>query len=85
MKKYKIGVLGLSETRWLQAGQLRLSSGEQLLTQETQETELPTQEQVTLLVAPEAQALIGWELVNSCTITAKLTTKNKGTMQRSHQ
>ena len=31
MKRYKIGVLGLSETRWLQSIQLRLSSGEQLL------------------------------------------------------
>ena len=31
MKNFKIGVLGLSETRWLQSGQLRLSSGEQLL------------------------------------------------------
>ena len=31
MKNYKIRVLGLSETRWLQLGQLRLSSGEQLL------------------------------------------------------
>ena len=31
MKNYKIGVLGLNETRWLQSGQLRLSSGEQLL------------------------------------------------------
>jgi hypothetical protein len=31
MKNYKIGVLGPSETRWLQTGQLRLSSGKQLL------------------------------------------------------
>ena len=31
MKSYKIGVLGLSETRRLQSGQLRLSLGEQLL------------------------------------------------------
>ena len=31
MKIYKIGVLGLSEARWLHSGQLRLSSGEQLL------------------------------------------------------
>ena len=31
MKNYKIGVLGLSETRWLQSGQLRLLSEEQLL------------------------------------------------------
>ena len=32
MKNYKMGVLGLSETRWLPSGQLRLSSGEQLRT-----------------------------------------------------
>ena len=31
MKNYKTGVLGLSETRWLQSGQLRLLSEEQLL------------------------------------------------------
>ena len=31
MKNYKIEVLGLSVTRWIQSGQLRLSSGEQLL------------------------------------------------------
>ena len=31
MKNYKMEVLGLGETRWLQTGQLRLSSGEQLL------------------------------------------------------
>jgi hypothetical protein len=42
MKNYKIGMLGLSETRWLQTGQLRLSSGEQLLFS-GQRMELPTQ------------------------------------------
>ena len=31
MKNYKTGVLRLSETRWLQSRQLRLSSVEQLL------------------------------------------------------
>ena len=31
MKRYKIRVLGRCETRWIQSGQLRLSSGEQLL------------------------------------------------------
>ena len=31
MKNYKIGELGLSETRWLHREQPRLSSGEQLL------------------------------------------------------
>ena len=74
MKRYKIGVLGLSETRWLQSGQLRLSSGEQLLY-----SGAPHTEGVALMLAPEAHAaLIGWEPISSRIITAKFTTKKKG-------
>ena len=71
MKNYKIGVLELSETRWLQRGQLRLSSGEQLLY-------LGHTEDGALMLAPEGQgALVGCELVNSGIVTAKFTTKKK--------
>ena len=78
MKNYKIGVLGLSETRWLQPGQLRLSSGEQLLYSGHIEYGVPHTEGVALMLAPEAHAaLIGCEPVNSCIITAKFTTKKK--------
>ena len=81
MKNYKIGVLGLSETRWLQSGQLRLSSGEQLLySGYTEHTEdgAPHTEGEALMLAPEAHAaLIGWEPVNSRIITAKFTSKKK--------
>ena len=88
MKNYKIRVLGLSETRWLQSGQLRLSSGEQLLYSGHIEdgapppppSPLPTPhtECVAVMLAPEAHAaLIGWEPVSSRTITAKFTTKKK--------
>nr|KAG5687150.1 hypothetical protein BaRGS_019228 [Batillaria attramentaria] len=66
MKNYKIGVLGLSETRWLQTGQLRFSSGEQLLYSGHTKDGAPHTEGVALMLAPEAQrALIGWEPVNS--------------------
>ena len=76
MKNYKIGVLRLSETRWLQSGQLRLSPGEQLLYSEHIEDGAPHTEGVALMLAPEAHAaLIGWEPVNSRIITAKFTTK----------
>ena len=76
MKHYKIGVLGLSETRWLQSGQLRLSSGEQLLYSLHIEDGAPHTEGVALMLVPEAHAaLIGWEPVNSHIITAKFTTK----------
>ena len=74
MKRYKIGVLGLSETRWLQSGQLRLSSGEQLLYSGRIEEGAPHTESAALIVTPEAHAaLIGWEPVNSVIITAKFT------------
>ena len=78
MKNYKIGVLGLSETRWLQSGQLRLSSGEQLLYSGHIEDGALHSEGVVLMLAPEAHAaLIGWEPVNYRIITAKFTTKKK--------
>ena len=78
MKRYKIGVLGLSETRWLQSGQLRLLSGEHLLYSGHIEEAVPHTEGVALMLAPEARAaLIGWEPVNSCIITVKFTTKKK--------
>ena len=78
MRNYKIGVLGLSETRWLQSGQLRLASGEQLLYSGHTEEGAPHTEGVALMLAPEAQrALIGWEPVSSRIITAKFVTKKK--------
>ena len=49
-----IWVLGLSETRWLQTGQLRLSSGEQLLYSGHTEDGAPHTESVALMLAPEA-------------------------------
>ena len=71
MKNYKIGMLGLSETRWLQTGQLRLPSGEQLLYSGHTEDGAPHAEGVALMLGPEAQqALIGWEPVSSRIITA---------------
>ena len=74
----KIGVLGLSETRWLQSGQLKLSSEEQLLYSGHIEDGAPHTEGVALMLTPEAHAaLICWEPVNSCIITAKFTTKKK--------
>jgi len=78
MRNYNIKVLGLSETRWLQAGQLRLSSGEQLLYSGHTQDGAPHTEGVGLMLAPEAQrSLIGWEPVNSRIISAQFTTKKK--------
>ena len=77
MKRYGIRVLGISETRWLQSGQIRLVTGEQLLSGHTMDG-APHTEGVGITLAPEAQrALIGWEPVSSRIITAKFTSKRK--------
>ena len=61
MKNYKIRVL--SETKWLQSGQVRLSSGEQLLYSGHIKDGAPHTEGVALMLAPEAHvALNGWNL-----------------------
>ena len=78
MKIYGIRVLDISETRWLQTGQIRLATGEQLLYSGHTMDGASHTEGVGLMLAPEAQrALIGWEPVSSRIITAKFTSKRK--------
>jgi hypothetical protein len=80
MQNYSITILGRSEVKWLQVGQIRLTSGEtQLYSVHTEDGALHTKE-VALVLTPEAQqSLIGWEPVSSCIITTKFTTKKKNT------
>ncbi|KAJ3614059.1 hypothetical protein NHX12_017636 [Muraenolepis orangiensis] len=77
MRNYNISLLGLSETRWLQAGQMRLASGETLLYSRRTENSAPHSQGVALMLAPEAQrALSGWAPVCPCRlITTKFETK----------
>ena len=76
MKQYNICLLGLSETRWLQAGQLRLASGETLLYSGHSEEGAPHTQGVGLMLTPGAQrTLIGWVPVSSRIITAKFAIK----------
>ena len=78
MKRYNISILGLSETRWLQSGHLRLATGEQILYSGHTDDGATHSEGVAMMLTPEAQrALIGWEPVSSRIITAKFTTKKK--------
>lgn len=78
MRNYNIPLLGLCETRWLQAGQLRLTTGEMVLYSGHTEDDAHHTEGVALMLAPEAQrSLIGWEPVNSRIITAQFATQKK--------
>lgn len=76
MRNYNISLLGLRDTRWLQAGQLRITSGEMVLYFGHTEEGTPHTEGVALMLALEAQrSLIGWEPGNPQIITATFATK----------
>lgn len=80
MRRYNIYLLGLSEMRWLQSGQIRLITEETLSFSGPTEEGAPHTEGVRLMLSLEAQrALIDWEPVNSRIITAKFSTKNSKT------
>ena len=78
MRRYNITLLGLSETRWLQAGKTRLATGELLLYSGYEEEDAAHEEGVAIMLSKEAQrALIGWEAHGPRMITASFRTKKK--------
>ena len=66
-----MAVLGLSETRWTQAGRIRLATGETVLYSGHEEQNAPHTQGVAIMISKEAQrALISWEPINSRLISA---------------
>ncbi|VDP07531.1 unnamed protein product [Schistosoma curassoni] len=55
MRSYNLEVLGISETRWTQAGQQRLVSGELLLFFGYEEENAPRTQGVALVLSKQAQ------------------------------
>ena len=78
IRNYDVSLLGLSETRWLSTGQLRLASREKLLYSVHTEEGAPHMGGVALMLTPQAQqAIIRREPVSSHIIRASFTTKKK--------
>lgn len=76
MRQYGISVLGLCETRWTQAGQLRLSTGELLIYSGHSEEDAPHTEGVGMMIDPTtARSMIQWNAVSSRIITARFFSK----------
>ena len=72
MHKYKIEVMGLSETRWISTGKTILATGEIVLYSGHQEEDSPH----TNVMAKEAsKALISWDPMSSRIIAASFQTK----------
>lgn len=78
MRKNRLTVLGISKTRWTQAGQTRLKTGELLLYSGHEENDAPHTQGVGFMLSSQAQkALIGWEAHGPRIITASFHTQKK--------
>ena len=78
MRNYGIELLGLSETRWLQAGEVRLQTGEIILYSGHEEEGAEHTLGVGFMLGKNAQkALLGWEAHGPRIIKASFRTKKK--------
>ena len=78
MRRYKISILGISESRWTDSGQKTLSTGELLLYSGHEEENGPHTQGVAFMLSKAAQgALIGWEAHGPRLIMASFRTKKK--------
>ncbi|KAK7090431.1 hypothetical protein V1264_010229 [Littorina saxatilis] len=78
MRRNNLTLLGISETRWTDAGQRRLMTGELLLYSGHEENDAHHTQGVGLMLSKQAQrSLIGWEAHGPRIITASFRTKKK--------
>ncbi|XP_045165250.2 uncharacterized protein LOC123529108 [Mercenaria mercenaria] len=78
MRSYNLQVLGLCKTRLINSSETRLGAGETLIYSGHKEADAPHTEGVGIVMSKEAaQALIGWEPINSRILMAKFRTSNK--------
>jgi endonuclease/exonuclease/phosphatase family metal-dependent hydrolase len=78
MRKYRIKVLGLSETRWNGSGLTRLVSGETIIySGHTDHSHEHTHGVALLLAAEATRALLAWEPVSSRLISARFNSKGR--------
>ena len=77
-KMYGLQVLGLSETRCLRMGQMKLATGEQLVYSGHTEDGATHTEGVAFMLSSLAQeALVGWEPVSPRIVCAQFLTRKK--------
>ena len=81
MERHNSSLLGIAETRWIQTGQFRLSTGELILYSGHTHNGAPHTEGVGFMLSRQAEkALIGWQPVSSRTATFR--TKQKKILAR---
>ena len=66
MTTYNLSILGLCETRWIESGCIRLSTGQTVLYSGHEDSNAPHTEGVGFMLTPQAaKSLIGWNPVSS--------------------
>lgn len=58
MRRYRLFLLGLCETRWLQSGQVKLASGQSILYSGHPDDFAPRTERVAFILSTEAQRVL---------------------------
>lgn len=84
MSRYKISLLGISDTRWTKSGRLRLASGQTILYSGYEDEHARHMHGVGFMLSEETtKALMEWEPVNARLITARFygTTTNISIVQ----
>lgn len=84
MSRYKISLLGISETRWTKSRRLRLASGQTILYSGYEDDHARHMHGVGFMLSAEtAKTMMGWEPVNARLITARFygTTTNISIVQ----
>ena len=78
MKRYKLAILGLSETRWTSSGEMKLADGTTIIHSGHQEDGAPHTEGVAFMLTSESRrAMISWEPINSRIIIARFRTRHQ--------
>ncbi|KAJ3595626.1 hypothetical protein NHX12_004929 [Muraenolepis orangiensis] len=76
MVRYNLSVLGLGETRWTPSGEVKLPSGQSVIYSGHEEDGANHTEGVAIMMT-KRKALIAWEPISSCLITASFRTNNR--------
>ena len=77
MKNYQLEILGISETRWTEAGKSILTSGETIIYSGNKGQNAHHTRGVGIMMTPRAsRSLLGWEPVNERIILARFRTTN---------
>lgn len=77
MERYSLEIVGLCETRWTQAGKMKINSGKTIIYAGHEGKTHGIPRELQLCYLNKQKALIRWEPINSRIIRAKVRTSNK--------